>query len=122
MIATILSELESLDYVFLVVKSDTQRVNYAIKNVYDKIQNLYAKDLVPRLCGIFTFSSDKSAPAVVALKQIGIDIEPDKQFSFNNDALYYRFESFKTEEEQLKATYWKNRIANFDNLREFMHK
>ena len=37
MIATILNELESLDYVFLVVKSDTQRVNYAIKNVYDKI-------------------------------------------------------------------------------------
>ena len=56
------------------------------------------------------------------MKQIGIDIEPDKQFRFNNDALYYRFGSFKTEEEQLKATYWRNRIANFDNLRDFMHQ
>ena len=68
MIATILGELESLDYVFLVVKSDTQRVNYAVKNIYDKIQNLYAKDLVPRLCGIFTFAADKTPPAVNALK------------------------------------------------------
>ena len=68
MIATILNELESLDYVFLVVKSDTQRVNYAVKNIYDKIQNLYAKDLVPRLCGIFTFAADKTPPAVNALR------------------------------------------------------
>ena len=33
----------------------------------------------------------------------------------------HKFTNFQTQDEQLKATYWKNRMANFDKLRKFMH-
>ena len=67
LISVFLNKIESIDYIFLVVKSDVQRVNHQVKKVYETIQSLYAMDLSDRLCGIFSFSDYKKIPAITAL-------------------------------------------------------
>ena len=125
MISVILKQIESLDYVFLVAKSDTQRVNHQVKHTYEKIQNLYAEDIKPRICGIFTYSEgkkDKVPPIVAALGEVGIQIDPEKRFEFNNTALYNRYTDFTSEVEKYMSTAWKFRVSSFDKLRGFMRK
>ena len=56
MIKGCLTELQTLDYITLVVKATENRLASSSKHVYIKVQNLYADDLSERILGMFTFS------------------------------------------------------------------
>ena len=61
MISAILHEVETLDYIAIVVKSTENRLKISSKFIYSKISGMYAIDITSRLMGMITFS-DGSRP------------------------------------------------------------
>ena len=68
MITNTLKCIDTLDYIFLVNKSNDNRLTTAIKYVYEQIQNMFAKDLEGRILGFCTFSDGKQPLCIDAMK------------------------------------------------------
>ena len=56
MLSQLLNTIEMLDYIMIAVKSTDTRLFESSKFVYNSIQRLYAKDISPRVLGMYTFS------------------------------------------------------------------
>ena len=89
MLHHLLTTLTKIDYVFLVAKSDEQRIDAFTKNVYDEITQLYAKDVIPRIIATITHSQGPRANVLTAFKDPSINIKiDDRYFLFNNNAIF----------------------------------
>ena len=86
MIKGCLTELQTLDYISLVVKASENRLASSSKHVYIKIQNLYADDLSERILGMFTFSDGAEPQGYIAVTAEGIEMA--EKFKFNNSAMW----------------------------------
>ena len=53
----------------ITVKASETRLDPRMKMVYSQIQNLYAKDMVPRLLGMYTFADDDEPSAIAAIQK-----------------------------------------------------
>ena len=56
MISNLLTEMESLNYILMIVKATENRLSPSSQFIYSQIQKLYSEDLSDRMLGMFTFS------------------------------------------------------------------
>ena len=88
-------ELKHLDYICLCVKASENRVSTKVKDLFNRLNKLYATDIADRILGCFTygslFSGKLPEPALSALSVVDInlnasDIPRDNQiFLFENN-------------------------------------
>ena len=86
MIIGLLKKLETLDYLCIVVKGSTNRLDIPSKFIYETISSLYACDVSDRVLGMITFSDDNSQQAESALSAAGVKLH--QAFKFNNSAMF----------------------------------
>ena len=86
MISNLLESIESLNYMFMVVKATENRLTPSTKFIYKQIQKLYKKDLEDRMLGIFTFSDASEPQGYTALAAAGINLA--EKFKFNNSSMF----------------------------------
>ena len=82
MISKLIHEVETLDYIAIVVKSTENRLKISSKFIYTKISNMYAVDITTRLMGMITFSDGGKAQFEEGLVKAGINLK--EKFMFNN--------------------------------------
>lgn len=99
------SEIESIDYILLTVKSSETRLLHGSKYVYDRIQQLFGVDAKDRFILMCTFGDDK-IPECIAT--IGNTFSYEKYFTFNNSALYTPSENAN----KTGKIYWKMGIES----------
>ena len=63
MIIALLKRLETLDYLCIVVKGSSIRLDIDAKFIYETIQSLYAYNISDRVLGMITFADDSSSLA-----------------------------------------------------------
>lgn len=68
MITGSFKQLETLDYVCLVNKASDNRLLNVMKDVYQKIQNMFANDTIDRFIVMCTFSDGKDPHCIGAMK------------------------------------------------------
>ena len=56
-LVAMVKDLEHLDYICLCVKSSENRVSIKVKDVFNKLNKLYATDIADRILGCFTYGS-----------------------------------------------------------------
>ena len=69
MITNTFKELETLDYVLFVNKASDNRLVFAIRDVYERIQSMFANDTKDRFMVMCTFSDDKRPLCIEAIKK-----------------------------------------------------
>lgn len=79
------SKIGELDYILVIVKANITRGENATQYVYDRIQQVFRKDAVPRFMLMWNFADGQ--------KSLSLDTLKDKfvyqdYFCFNNSALY----------------------------------
>ena len=82
MIAGLLHQLDSLDYLTICVKGSINRLDIPAKFIYETIAGMYGIDVSDRVLGMITFSDSSDDAARVALEAAGIVLH--ERFRFNN--------------------------------------
>jgi len=68
MITNTFKQLETLDYVCLVNKASDNRLLSVMRDVYQKVQKMFAKDTIDRFIVMCTFSDGKEPLAIKAIQ------------------------------------------------------
>lgn len=88
MITNTFKTLETIDYICLVNKASDNRLVPAVRMVYEKIQDMFGKDVIDRFVVMCTFSDGKEPLARQAIEASNFKIS--KFLKFNNSAIFER--------------------------------
>ena len=84
----------------ITVKATETRLHTSTKYVYNQINNLYAKDMLPRVLGMYTFSDNNEPNAIAAIRAAKIQLS--RGFKFNNSSMFMHPEASEFVADQFK--------------------
>lgn len=107
-ILNLLQEVNEIDYFLFTVKSLTTRWTHSSQYIYERIQEIFGKDIKDRFILMCTFS-DYFKPTIINTLEGKIDFE--HYFCFNNYALFIQPESSDN-----TKLFWKLGMNSFENF------
>jgi len=105
--------IDHLDGIGFVVQASQARLTSTQKYVFDSIMSIFGNDVSKNIFMMITFADGQRPPVLEAIKEFKIPNQSEKDFTFNNSAL---FAEHIEKSETLGKLFWKMGFDSFDEF------